>query len=367
MTLYSGCLRPLLFLGDAETAHDRAMAAAEWTSGRPGLCSAVRRALSFDDASLHVEAAGMAFRHPIGLAAGFDKNGRGIPLWEALGFSHIEIGSVSAHFSAGNPKPRLFRVPEDRAIVVHYGLPNEGAERVAGRLAGWPAGVPVGANLVNTNRGPGAAAETDEAIVADYVASVRALEPRSAYLSLNLSCPNTCDGRAFVSDSRRVRRLLDAVAAVGPQKPVFLKVAPFAETAGLEAFLEAAGGYDFVRGFAINLPPGKPAGMTAPPERLRAMPGAVSGRPAEAAANRTIGEMYRRIDPRRYAIVGTGGVFTGREAWEKMRLGASLVQILTALIYEGPTVVRRICEELTEIARREGVRNLGEVVGSAHG
>jgi dihydroorotate dehydrogenase (fumarate)/dihydroorotate dehydrogenase len=344
--------------------HDRAIAAAERASRCPGVCVAASKVFRFDDASLAIEVAGIGFRHPVGLAAGFDKNGRGIPMWEALGFSHVEIGSVSAHFSAGNPKPRLFRVPEDRAIVVNYGLPNDGAERIAARLAGWPCGLPVGANIVNTNRGPGAPAESDEAIVADYVDSVRRLEPHAAYLSLNLSCPNTSDGRAFVSHCGRVRQLLSAVAAVHPTKPVFLKVAPFAEPAGLDAFLEAAGDFDFVRGFSVNLPPGKPPGMTASPERLRAMPGAVSGRPSEAAANRTIAEIYRRIDPKRYAIIGSGGVFTGRDAWEKMRLGASLVQLLTALVYVGPGVVRRVCRELAEIAHREGVHDLIQVVGS---
>jgi dihydroorotate dehydrogenase len=364
MSLYSQCARPLLFRGDPERTHDRAMAAAERAGRSEWLCSTIGRALRFEDARLNVEVAGMRFRHPVGLAAGFDKNGRGIPVWEALGFSHVEIGSISAHYSPGNPKPRLFRVPEDRAIVVNYGLPNDGADHVAGRLEALRPGVPLGVNIVNTNHGPTAPPETNDAIIADYVASVKRLEPHAAYLSLNLSCPNTCDGRAFVSDRNRVRQLLGAVAAAGPRKPVFLKVAPFADAAGLEAFLEAVDGYEFVRGFSINLPPGKPAGMSASPEQLRSMPGAVSGRPAETAANRAISEMYRRIDPRRYAIIGSGGVFSAEDAWLKIRLGASLVQCLTVLIYEGPTAVRSICEGLARIAAREGLRNIQEAVGS---
>ena len=367
MKLYPRLVRPLLFRGDPEWIHDRAMAAAEWASRPAWLCSRIRSRFGFDDSRLGVEVAGMRFRHPLGLAAGFDKNGRGIPLWEALGFSHVEIGSISAHFSAGNPQPRLFRVPQDQAIVVNYGLPNDGAERVGQRLAELRPSVPLGVNIVNTNHGPGAPAETNESIIADYVASVKRLEPHGTYLVLNLSCPNTCDGRAFVSDSQRVRQLLDAVGAVRPTKPMFLKVAPFAATAGLEAFLEAVAGYDFIRGFSINLPPGKPRGMTASTEQLQSMPGAVSGRPAEEAANRAIAEMYRRIDRRRHVIIGSGGIFTAEDAWRKIQLGASLIQCLTALIYEGPGVVAKICEGLARIADRESLGSIQEAVGSASG
>jgi dihydroorotate dehydrogenase (fumarate)/dihydroorotate dehydrogenase len=365
MSLYASCLRPLLFRSDAEAIHDRAIAAAERISGSALLCSAVRDLFDFeDDRRLALSVSGLDFRHPVGLAAGFDKSGRGIPLWEAFGYSHVEIGSVSAHFSAGNPRPRLFRAPEDRAIVVNYGLPNDGCERVAERLSALHPRVPLGLNIVNTNHGPGAPPETNDAIIADYAASVRRLEPHSTYLSLNLSCPNTCDGRAFVSDTHRVRALLDAVAAAEPRRPVFLKVAPFAEIAGLEAFLKAVEGYAFVNGFSINLPPGKPPGMTTSPDRLAAMPGAVAGRPAEAAANRAIAELYRRIDPHRYVITGSGGVFTAEDAWLKIQLGASLVQCLTAMVYEGPGIVRTICRGLSRIVSREGLGHIQEAVGS---
>jgi dihydroorotate dehydrogenase len=286
-------------------------------------------------------------------------------MWEAFGFSHVEVGSISAQFSGGNPKPRLFRVPEDQAIVVNYGLPNDGAERVAERLAGILPRAPLGANVVNTNHGPGAPPEADSAIIADYVASVEKLDRYATYLCLNLSCPNTCDGRAFVSDSRRVRQLLDAVGAVKPKKPVFLKVAPFADVRVLEAFLEAVDGYEFVRGFSINLPPGKPPGMSVALERLRPMPGAVSGRPCEAAANRAIADMYQRMDRRRYIIIGSGGIFSAEDAWRKITLGATLIQCLTALIYRGPGVVAEICEGLARIAERERVSCIEEAVGSA--
>jgi dihydroorotate dehydrogenase (fumarate)/dihydroorotate dehydrogenase len=363
VSLYASLLRPVLFRGDAERMHDYALRAAEKAGGCRTLCSMARAWSGEPDPRLRVEAAGLRFAHPVGLAAGFDKNGRGIPFWAALGFSHAEIGSVSAWLSLGNPRPRLFRIPEDRGIVVNYGLPNDGAERVAARLAQIRTGIPLGINVVNTNRGPGAAPESDDAVIDDYVRSVRILEPHAGYLALNLSCPNTRDGRAFVSDACRVAALLDAVGALKPQKPVFLKVAPFASLRELESFLKLAERADYVRGFEVNLPPGKPPGLRTPPGQLARMPGAVSGKPCEAASNRTIAELYRSMDRARYAIIGAGGVFTAGDAYLKLRLGASLVQVLTALVYEGPGAVRRIRDGLAALLERDGFSHAGGAVG----
>src|SRR5262249_43867119 len=227
------------------------------------------------------------------------------------------------------------RIPEDRAIVVNYGLPNDGADRIANRLAGMDALAPLGINIVNTNRGPGSQPESDTAIVGDYVRSLERLRHLGDYYSLNLSCPNTPEGRGFVSDSCRLSGLLDAIRGLGLAKPVLLKIAPFPGVRELEGFLAAADQAPFISGFTVNLAPGKPPGLTTPAERLKNMPGAVSGKPSEEPSNRTIVELYRRMDRRRYHIIGTGGVFTAKDAYRKIRLGASLVQLLTALIYEG--------------------------------
>jgi dihydroorotate dehydrogenase (fumarate)/dihydroorotate dehydrogenase len=255
----------------------------------------------------------------------------------------------------------LFRIPQDSGIVVNYGLPNDGAERIAERLAANDAGTRLGINIVNTNRGPGAPPETDDAIIRDYASSVKKLAPLATYLVLNLSCPNTSDGRAFVSNRERVRRLLDAVRATEVSKPLFLKVAPFGDVRELEAFLEAVEGFEFVSGFSVNLPPGKPRGMSTPEPVLKSMPGAVSGRPCRAVALRAVRELYARMDRRRYCVIGSGGVFTGADAYEMIRAGASLVQSLTALIYRGPLVAQRICAELDALLARDGVVSVREL------
>jgi dihydroorotate dehydrogenase (fumarate)/dihydroorotate dehydrogenase len=281
----------------------------------------------------------------------------------SLGFGHVEIGSVSAQPSGGNPRPRLFRLPSDRAIVVYYGVPNDGADRVADRLGRPPHPVPVGVNVVNTNRGVDAPPDPDDTVIADYVYAVRTLQDRADYLCLNLSCPNTHDGPAFFHDAHRLRTLLTALADAGVDKPLFLKVAPFSDVDALEVLLATAGETAIVSGFSVNLPTGKPAGMRTPAATLARTPGAVSGSPAEAAANRTIRDLYQRIDGTRHIVIGSGGVFTAEDAYRKIRLGASLVQLLTALVYEGPGVVRSINRRLPVLLERDGFRTVSEAVG----
>ena len=366
MSLYRALVRPLLFRVDAETMHGIAIRAAELASSSAWLCSSIERRHAVDSDLLAVEIGALRFRSPLGLAAGFDKSARAVPFLAALGFGHVEVGSISAEPSAGNPRPRLFRIPLDRGIVVNYGLPNDGADQVARRLAGLHACAPLGINLVSTNRGPGAAAQSDEAVIGDYLESVRRLEPAADYLCLNLSCPNTREGRGFFHEPARLTRLLqglDAMGGRGVGKPLFLKVAPFQSVADLEAFLATVEPARSVTGFSINLPPGKPAGLTTPASELSAMPGAVSGPIAAAAADWTLRELYRRMDRSRYRLIGSGGVFTAEDAYRKIRLGASLVQLMTALVYEGPGVAASINRGLARLLEADGVRHVADVVG----
>jgi dihydroorotate dehydrogenase (fumarate)/dihydroorotate dehydrogenase len=363
MRFYSALLRPLLFGLDAERAHGLAIDAAELASRSRWLCAQLATRHASADPRLAIEVAGIAMATPLGLAAGFDKSARGVPLLSALGFGHVEVGSISIAPSAGNPGPRLFRLPQDRAIVVNYGLPNDGAERVAQRVQASARHVPLGINLVSTNRGPQADAEPDDSVIGDYLASARCLQPRADYLSLNLSCPNTREGRGFFHDRARLRCLLEGLATIGITKPLFLKVAPFGGIAELESFLQAVEPFGFVSGFSVNLPSGKPGGLSVDAAELACMPGAVSGRPAAAAADRAIAELYRRMDRARYRIIGSGGVFSAADAYRKLRLGASMVQLLTALVYEGPGVVARLNRGLAALLRSDGVAHAADAVG----
>lgn len=351
MSAYGHLVRPVLFRADPEWIHDRSIRFAERIGTSARTVNAIARRYESVHDNLETDVAGLKLHTPLGLAAGYDKSGRAVNTLSALGFGHVEIGSVSADPSSGNPRPRLFRLPEHEAIVVHYGLPNDGADEVAERLRGASRRVPIGVNVVNTNRGT---EEPEDAIIADYVRSVRRLQEHADYLCLNLSCPNTSDGRGFFHEPRRLKLLLSELTIT---RPLFLKIAPFADDRALEVFLETVGQSNEVDGFAINLPAGKPNGITSD------LPGAVSGRPARTRADETIRALYNRMDRDRYAIIGSGGVFTAEDAYRKIRLGASLVQLFTSLVYRGPGVVKDVNDGLAALLERDGVHRIGDVVG----
>lgn len=366
MDLYRAMLRPLLFRLDAETVHQRTVAACGVAGALPLVPALARTCLDFTAPELQTELAGLPVTNPIGLAAGWDKSGRAVRMLDHLGFGFAEIGSISARPSAGNPKPRLFRLPEDRAIVVNYGVPNDGAEVVARRLAAYSPRLPLGVNIVKTNDGPDAPLCCDDDVFADFERSAALLHRHASYLALSLNCPNMKVGGDFFARPGNIARLLERLRSLPVQCPVLLKVAPSLNPADHQRWLDEAGGFDFVRGFIFNLPPGKPdtLRLSTPRTVWEQMPGAVSGKPVESLINHCIRELYRRLPPGRFSIIGAGGVFSAEDAYRKIRLGASLVQIYTALIYEGPGIVKRINRGLCELLARDGFRHVSEAVGT---
>ena len=247
--IYSTLIRPLAFRLDPETAHHLALAA----GARLGWAArAMRAATRIDDDRLATDVAGLHFPTPIGLAAGFDKSGSAISALAGLGFGSIEIGSVSLDPSLGNPRPRLWRLPDDEAVVVHYGLPNDGVADIAERLRRTRLPVPLGINLVVTNRGPGAAPLTADQIIGEYARAAEAMAPHADYLMFNLSCPNTVDGRDFFADAGHLDACLAALGETKLKRPVFLKVSPLGGVEAVERVLAAADSRNFVSGFMLD-------------------------------------------------------------------------------------------------------------------
>jgi dihydroorotate dehydrogenase len=363
VTVYRNLVRPLLFRCDPEWVHDQSIRCCALAGSAAPFRRLISRLCVFSDERLVTDIAGLHFPNPVGMAAGYDKNCRAIAVMAALGFGFVEIGSVSAGPSRGNPKPRLWRLPDDKAICVHYGLPNEGAEEIARRLAGghWP--VPLGINIVNTNRGLRELPGDDESIISDYLRSVRLLQEHGDYLCLNLSCPNTELGRDFFSDAARLAELLTRLEELKVARPVFLKISPAGGIASIERLLEVVEPFRFVSGFMFNLPPGKPAGLRTPRAVWEGLPGAVAGVPARSVLLECVHQLYRRMDRSRYRLIAAGGIFTARDAYEFIRAGASLVQVFTALVYEGPMIIGRINCDLCGLLEREGFKRIGEAVG----
>jgi dihydroorotate dehydrogenase (fumarate)/dihydroorotate dehydrogenase len=268
------------------------------------------------------------------LAPGWDKNGRAINLLSAMGFGHVEVGSISRDPSPGNPKPRLFRLPLDRALVVYYGMPNDGANAIAARLKRVQLSIPLGINIAMTNHGVIAAPESDDDVIDDYVYSARHLKDVGALSELNFRCP------------------------------VFLKISPRGGIRRIEEILQAVEGLSWVSGFVFNAPPGKPNGLLTPRRFVEVMPGAVTGKPVERQINEYICKMYGLMDRSRYKIIGSGGVFTAEDAYRKICLGSSLVQLVTGMVFEGPGVAKKINLGLLSLLERDGFSNLSEAIGT---
>jgi dihydroorotate dehydrogenase len=361
-SLYARLVRPALFRLDGERVHVGTLrlagALGRSTPGRV----LVRMLWGHEDPRLTVHAGGLVFPNPVALPAGFDKNGVATQALAALGFGAIDVGSVSADPSAGNPvRPRLFRIPADRGLIVYYGVPNEGATAVAARLRQARLPVPLGASLVETNRGEPAPVD---AVIAEFVAAARTFRGVADYLALNLNCPNSAGGFSHFEQPAHLRRLLAALAGPDDPGPVFIRVTPPADPAGIDAILEAIDPFPFVKGLSFfdarfDLRPL----LHTPAARLAGMPGSVSAPVALAHTQAIIREWYRRIDRSRLVLIGVGGITSAEEAYRTIRLGATLVQVYTALVYQGPGVVREIKRGLAQRLARDGFADVMEAVG----
>lgn len=361
MSVYSRLVRPLLFHCEPEWIHDRTLTLAQ----RVGESDCGRRILRMlygtQSERLATKIGGLEFSHPVGLAAGFDKNGRGVRALAAIGFSHVEIGSVSADASSGNARPRLFRLPQDKAIVVNYGVPNDGARVIAARLSDTPIEVPLGVNLVETNTGR---PTNEDEIVAEYLRAAGAFIGIADYLTLNLNCPNTTGGVSPFHDMGRVGALLQGLAEVPTgQIPILLKFTAHQDEQQADDLLGCVDSHPQVAGFIFNLPPGKNYTLSTPAHLVDPLPGTLCGAPTRQMMDATLAFWAARIDRSRLALVGSGGITDAEDAYRKIRLGASLLQLYTALIYAGPGIIHTICEGLLQRLDRDGFDQLTDAIG----
>jgi dihydroorotate dehydrogenase len=356
-------IRPLVFALDPERAHHLTIdACARLGAFPPARAFAARRWSSPDDPRLRTEIAGISFSNPVGLGAGYDKSGEALPLLSRMGFGFLEVGSVSRWPSAGNAvRPRVFRLPADESVIVNYGVPNDGADAVAARVARGGSSVPVGVNIVETNTGQTA---EPAAIIAELVAAVALFAPIASFFSISAECANA-PGMHPLARIENLARLLEAMAAHEPLPPVFVKlrVAPV----DIDHVLRITERFPFVRGFRINTISPRPyAGLNTPAARWEKMTGSLSspllGLPAMLAS---VSEWYRRADPDRYALIASGGIRSGRDAYAALCAGASLVQCVTALIFQGPALASRINRELLQLLADAGAGNVREIVGTA--
>jgi dihydroorotate dehydrogenase len=341
MALYP-LLRPLVFRLGGEQAHRLTIAALKALPAGKSTAP---------DPVLGIRLAGLDFPNPIGLAAGFDKDAEVYDRMFGLGFGFAEVGTLTPQPQAGNPKPRLFRLEEDRAVINRLGFNNGGQaaafQRLHRRRTGI-VGVNIGANKHSEDR------------VADYRAGVRAMAPVADYLSVNISSPNTPGLRAL-QDPATLKELLAAVIAErgGAGPPVFLKLAPDLERADIDDIVRVAieGGIDalIISNTTITRPPLRSAAA--------GEAGGLSGAPLKALALQRLRD-FRSATGGALPLIAAGGVSNGADAYERIRAGASLVQLYTALVYEGPGLARRIARELKDLLKRDGFARLHHAIGA---
>lgn len=359
-------LRRLLFLLPAETAHYLSMNVLKGLCALPFLKKMIANAFVVDDPGLTVEAFGLHFKNPVGLGAGFDKNAKYLRELEALGFGFVEIGTVTPRPQAGNDRPRLFRLPKDKALINRMGFNNDGVEAVTERLKQWqkteggrqkaegrrrrtddrknshPSSILIGGNIGKNKTTP-----NDEAWK-DYEICFRALHPVVHFFVVNVSSPNT-PGLRELQEKESLRKILTHLQQMNKtfaqQKPILLKIAPDLTAEQLDDVVDLVTEINLTGLVATNTTISR-EGLRASNAEIRAIgAGGVSGKPVQKRST----EMLQYIQQKtggRIPLVGSGGIFTGADARSKITAGASLVEVWTGFIYEGPAIVKKICKAL---------------------
>lgn len=347
-------LRSLLFLVPPERIHTWVFAALRAATAVGPLRRLLERRLLPTDPLLHTTVLGIRFGGPLGLAAGFDKNGTGLATWGAMGFGYAEVGTVTALAQPGNPKPRMFRLADDRALLNRMGFNNRGADSLAQRLTGHTSTVPIGVNIGKSKVTPA------EQAVDDYAASARLLGPLAAFLVVNVSSPNTPGLR----DLQAVESLRPILAAVRAETtaPVLVKIAPDLSDADVDEIADLAVELELAGIVATNTTISR-AGLTTPGvDDLGA--GGISGHPVAKRSAEVLRRLYARVGDR-LVLISVGGIETADDAWERITAGASLLQGYTGFVYGGGLWAKTIHDGLAQRLRDGGFASLAEAVGSA--
>ncbi len=369
MDIYQVAIRPLLFdlaKTDPEWLHQQTIRSLSWLSqtNASWVNRSLQKSLCLKDSRLAQTLFGLQFPNPLGLAAGFDKDGMAANIWSSLGFGFAELGTVTFVAQPGNPRPRLFRLPMDKAALNRMGFNNKGAAAMAARLAksqqelGWP--IPIGINLGKSKVTP------LEAAAEDYLNSFRLLKELGDYFVVNVSSPNT-PGLRSLQDAAMLSAILDLLQNENQyQKPIFVKIAPDLEWEAIADIISLAKTYQLAGIIATNTTISRDKLQTQIISQTGKSPqdeaGGISGMPLRDRSTEVIRFIWQQTQGK-IPIIGVGGIFSTEDAWEKITAGASLIQVYTGWIYEGPMMVRQILKGLLSKLEEHNFSSITAAVG----
>ncbi len=344
---------------DPEVVHDRMTNVGQFLGSNIVTRKLTSAVLNYHNPILEQNVMGIKFKNPIGLAAGFDKDAHLTQILPEVGFGFEEIGSVTGEPCQGNPKPRLWRLKESQSLLVYYGLKNDGCQVIADRLEKLKFNFPIGTSIAKTNNKDTVDRQQG---INDYAKAFRSFVEIGDYYTINISCPNAFGGQPF-TDAESFDQLMSTLDLIHTTKPVFVKLSPDLSQAEIDDLLIVASRHR-VNGFVLtNLTKNRTNSNikdTTIPDK-----GGMSGKVVQGLSDDLISYLYKKTNGK-YIIMGCGGVFTAEDAYKKIKLGASLIQLITGMIYQGPQVISEINIGLVSLLKRDGYKNIAEAVGKGN-
>jgi len=357
---YKWIFKPIFFKFDPESIHDKMSAFLRFL----GKFSITRKIIYFcfgySNKVLEQNILGIHFKNPVGLSAGFDKNATLIDIVPSLGFGFTEVGSITGEPCAGNPKPRLWRLKKSKSLAIYYGLMNDGCETISKRLRkklkGRKFDIPVGISIAKTN-----CQETADTAVAilDYLKTYKAFTDIGDYITINISCPNAFGGQPF-TDKSKLEALFLEIMSVPKTKPIFLKISPDLSKKEIDEIINVASKFSIDGFICTNLTKNRNNKNIL--DKIVPEKGGISGKALGGLSDELIRYVYKKTEGK-LVIIGVGGVFGAKDAYKKIKAGATLIELITGMIFEGPQLISDINLGLVKLLKADGYKNISEAVG----
>lgn len=349
-SIYRRIVKPILFKCDPEKVHDNHILAGKILGSNFITRTVVASLFYYNNPLLHQEIDKIKYENPLGLAAGFDKDAVLTKILPSVGFGFEEVGSITGEPCKGNTKPRLWRIPSKKSLRVYYGLKNEGSQIISRRLNKISFKIPIGTSIAKTNCEATANTKTG---IKDYVKAYKAFANIGSYTTINISCPNAFGGQPF-TDKKRLNLLLKEICNHRNKKPLYLKLSPDLTKKQLDDILSLVKKYQLQGVILSNL--------TKTDLKKKGLKGGLSGKPVSKKSLKQISYVYKKTKGN-ITIIACGGVFNAKDAYERIKAGASLIQLITGMIFQGPQLISDINEGLVELLKKDGFENIGDAIG----